>query len=335
MLKGGEETADLTPAPDANPAPMPERTPAGPSCREGLSETPAVEATAAGDAGKPRVVTAKRPNHVWHVDLTTVPTAAGFWTSWLPFAVAAMLAVLLVGGGRYRSFFAARDGLSPCSRSNQPPWRCAHSWDERSPRPGPPEVPCLRPRFPIRLCGLSRLVQAPGIKPPRYGAIGQHGSIAVIERFILTLKNGCLRVLLVPYRRETFLRELHCFGEWYNDFRPHTTLGGRTPDEVYHAKRPANRGPRFEPRPRWPRGSPCAAALGAGEGQTRCPSLQLQVSFFNGRRHLPLVASSRRHEAAWPTFPAPSGEGRVRAIIDRAAPLRCVATLSIDIVNCQ
>ena len=32
------------------------------------------------------VVTAKRPNHVWHVDLTTVPTSAGFWVPWLPFA---------------------------------------------------------------------------------------------------------------------------------------------------------------------------------------------------------------------------------------------------------
>ena len=34
-----------------------------------------------------RVVTAKRPNHVWHLDLTTVPTVSGFWASWLPFAV--------------------------------------------------------------------------------------------------------------------------------------------------------------------------------------------------------------------------------------------------------
>ena len=34
-----------------------------------------------------RVVTSKYPNHVWHVDLTTVPTGAGFWCSWLPFAL--------------------------------------------------------------------------------------------------------------------------------------------------------------------------------------------------------------------------------------------------------
>jgi len=33
-----------------------------------------------------RVVTAKRPNHVWHIDLTTVPTQTGFWCAWLPLA---------------------------------------------------------------------------------------------------------------------------------------------------------------------------------------------------------------------------------------------------------
>jgi len=30
------------------------------------------------------VVTAKEPDHVWHVDLTAVPIGAGLWTSWLP-----------------------------------------------------------------------------------------------------------------------------------------------------------------------------------------------------------------------------------------------------------
>jgi hypothetical protein len=31
-----------------------------------------------------RRVTAQYPNQLWHADLTTVPTSAGFWTSWLP-----------------------------------------------------------------------------------------------------------------------------------------------------------------------------------------------------------------------------------------------------------
>ena len=33
------------------------------------------------------VVTAKEPNHVWQMDLTTVPIGGGFWTTWLPFAL--------------------------------------------------------------------------------------------------------------------------------------------------------------------------------------------------------------------------------------------------------
>ncbi len=37
------------------------------------------------DAG--RVVTSKRPNHVWLIDLTTVPIGHGFWCSWFPAAV--------------------------------------------------------------------------------------------------------------------------------------------------------------------------------------------------------------------------------------------------------
>ena len=36
-----------------------------------------------------------------------------------------------------------------------------------------------------------------GIKP-RYGAVGKHGSIAVVERAIRTLKNECTRRILLP-----------------------------------------------------------------------------------------------------------------------------------------
>ena len=33
------------------------------------------------------MVTAKRINHVWHVDLTVVPIGNGFWVPWLPFSL--------------------------------------------------------------------------------------------------------------------------------------------------------------------------------------------------------------------------------------------------------
>ena len=48
------------------------------------AETPTAQATTDPPA---RVVTAKHPNHIWHVDLTIVPTGSGFWTAWLPFSL--------------------------------------------------------------------------------------------------------------------------------------------------------------------------------------------------------------------------------------------------------
>jgi hypothetical protein len=51
-------------------------------------------------------------------------------------------------------------------------------------------------------------------------------------------------------------------------------LRGRTPDEVYHDVRPANREPRFEPRPHWPRRSSCAAPVMLVKGR---PGVRLEM----------------------------------------------------------
>jgi len=72
----------------------------------------------------------------------------------------------------------------------------------------------------------------------------------------------------------------------------HTTLGGRTPDEVYLSHRPANRSPRFEPRHRWPRGGPSARpwALVRGSPGAR---VELDIEYLDGKKHLPIVALRR------------------------------------------
>jgi hypothetical protein len=131
-----------------------------------------------------------------------------------------------------------------------------------------------------------------GIEPPRYGAVGQHGSIAVVERFILSMKNEGTRKLLMSLRRDTFRAELVSLFDWYNEHRPHTTLGGKTPDEVYHNCYPGNRRPRIEPRKGWPRSSPCAKpqTLVAGKPGQR---FEMVVSFHEKRRHLPVVKLNR------------------------------------------
>jgi hypothetical protein len=117
---------------------------------------------------------------------------------------------------------------------------------------------------------------------------------AVVERFILTLKCLLSCLLLIPYRPDSFQRELHATVHWYNHHRPHTRLGGKTPDEAYHGTYPANRRPRFEPRSRWPRGSPCAKPWALVRGKVGA-RVELDVKFHAGHKHLPIV--TLRHAA--------------------------------------
>lgn len=80
--------------------------------------------------------------------------------------------------------------------------------------------------------------------------------------------------------------------QWYNEHRPHDSLGGKTPNEVYETRFPANRKPRMEPRSNWPRSSPCAKpqTLVAGKpGQ----GFEMTVDFHGKRRHLPIVRLKR------------------------------------------
>ena len=126
----------------------------------------------------------------------------------------------------------------------------------------------------------------------RFGAVGKYGSVSVIERFIRTMKDECTRLLIVPYQRGSFRRELIHFVHWYNEDRPHTWLDVRTPNEVYYGKTPACLAPRFEPRRRWPRGSPCARPHAEIDGR-RGARLELAVNYRAGREHLPVVTLHR------------------------------------------
>lgn len=67
----------------------------------------------------------------------------------------------------------------------------------------------------------------------RFGAVGQHGSIAVTERVIETLKYEWLKRVAI-IRGYSHLSQLcNDFSDWYNNWRPHEFLGSATPAEVY------------------------------------------------------------------------------------------------------
>lgn len=123
---------------------------------------------------------------------------------------------------------------------------------------------------------------------PRYGAVGQHGSSAVIERFIRTMKDETLERIMVPTQQTTIRCEIRCFIEWYNENRPHSALNGQTPNEVYNGARPANR----QPRKHWQRRLPCANPRTrlAGKSGTR---FTLAVNHHAGRSHLSIVSLQR------------------------------------------
>jgi putative transposase len=246
-------------------------------------------ATAEDSAPTERVVTAKHPNHVWHVDRTSVPLG-GFWVPSLPFALPQRwpfcwwLAVVV-------DHFSRRVmGVAVFRKQPDSEQVTAFLASTIRNAAKPKYIICEKgTQFWCK--GFERWCRRRKIKPS-FGAVGQYGSIAVIERFIRTLKDEGLRRILVPLDLRKMRAEADAIVAWYNTCRPHTTLGGRTPDERYRRIPAACRRPRFEPRPHWPGNSPCASppAKVRGEHGVR---LQLVVDFHQGRKHLPVVALKR------------------------------------------
>ena len=62
--------------------------------------------------------------------------------------------------------------------------------------------------------------------------------------------------------------------------------------EVYFKRPAACHAPRWEPRARWPRGSPCARPVTLVKGQPGAV-LDLEVTYHADRKHLPIVRVKR------------------------------------------
>ena len=114
----------------------------------------------------------------------------------------------------------------------------------------------------------------------RFGAVGQHGSIAVIERFIRSFKDECIRFISVPLVLDDFRKEIELYTLWYNMHRPHEYLKDLTPLVKYNT-------------------APLTDSLCSGEsargGNHEPPKTyhnppHLDVAFLEGRRHLPVVS---------------------------------------------
>jgi len=73
---------------------------------------------------------------------------------------------------------------------------------------------------------------------PRLGAVGKKGSIAVTERVIKTLKYEWLKRILLIKGFDHLALLCTEFESWYNTWRPHMTLEGLRPDDLYYSRQP-------------------------------------------------------------------------------------------------
>ncbi len=235
----------------------------------------------------PRVVTAKCPGHVWHVDLTTVPVAVGFWVPWLPNALQQYwpfcwwVAIVIDHYSRRVMGFAVFR-KQPTSIDIRAFLGRAIAGSKAKPK----YIICDK-GVQFFNDGFKRWCRRKKIHP-RFGAVGQHGSIAVIERFIRSMKYEYLKHILIPMRMDQMREKVGCYTDWYNQHRPHQGLDGATPLEIYEGVTPANIKARYEPRKQWPITSGCAAPYAKSKPE-QGKRLKMTVSFADKYKRLPIV----------------------------------------------
>ena len=258
-------------------------------------EKPAAEAPPEpAPAAKTREIIARCPNHTWHVDLTVVPVLAGLALTFLPFALPqcwpwAWCALVVVDHYSRRCMGIQVFVRNPTSEAAQQALQRIIDQTHATPK----YVICDKGRQ-FDCDSFRDWCERKGIERPRYGKVGKYGSIAVVERLILSLKDRWTRRILVPFNRVRFTRLLTLFVTWYNHC-PHERFGNLlTPQEVYdQTTTPKSSQPRFEPRARIPATSKlhCKRPPIRGSPGVR---LELRVRFLDeeaglGTRCLPVV----------------------------------------------
>jgi transposase InsO family protein len=246
------------------------------------------DSTATGHEATPKkpplVVNSDYPHHVWHVALSVVPTAVGFWVPWFPGALGQVwpfchIVAVIVDHFSRKAITAGTFHKQPSGAAFTRLLDTSIAISGRAPKYIISDQGCQFREDYRDWC------DARGVKP-RFGAIGQHGSIAIVERFILSLKNECTRRIVVPLPTKAFETEVLLYLRWYNEHRPHQALAGRTPDEVCRGHQHARAGPKLETRARAPDQGKNSATT---EASCRGSGLRLVVTHLEGRKHLPVV----------------------------------------------
>jgi putative transposase len=190
--------------------------------RTALRPTPAPP-----DKGKKTLslaVRAREPNHIWTTDITNVPSLFNLW-----------IFKLVVVLDLYSRFPLAFKVFAKEPRSEE----IAALVQTAAGRYGKPKhfVTDQGPQFTGQ--AFTDKLRELGTKQ-RFGAIGQSGSIAVIERLWRTLKET-LDLRFRPPLCQRHLEDRVALGlEFYATLRPHQGLRGATPAEIYFGLTPVS-----------------------------------------------------------------------------------------------
>jgi transposase InsO family protein len=235
---------------------------------------------------KIRVINAKRPMHTIHVDFTIVPNT-GMCVPWEHGTLDPVYPYCYWVGAVVDHFSRKNLGFGVFHKEPSAE-ETAQFLDKVFDRYGKPDH-IISDKGGYFFCDYyQKWCKAKGIQY-RYGKAGEHGSIAVVERYIKSMKNEGIAFANVSQNEDRFREELALYVMWYNEYRPHQYLKGRTPNEVFEeVEIPATMQPRFELRPKWPERSGCAGTDVPIKGKPGIEPI-MQIAFLEGRRHLPII----------------------------------------------
>jgi transposase InsO family protein len=206
----------------------------------------------------PRAVRAKRPNHIWMVDLTDVKGLFGLVTFKVAVVFDAFSRVPL-SARVFSKEASAAEIARLVSRTARRHGRPAHFISDHA--------RCFTGQT------FRRKLKRLGVKQ-RFGAIGKKASIALIERLWRTLKDTLGLRLLRPLAAEDLMEKIGLGLVHYAHFRPHQALAGATPAEIYFGWTPSQLSAIPPPRGR------------LGEGAMDSP---FRVDYLNAERLLPVL----------------------------------------------
>lgn len=166
----------------------------------------------------PRQIVARYPNHVWSADRTRV-WRWGVWPTWV-----------LVGIDH-----SSRMVTATCPLEGPNAGWVVGALEEAFRRHGPPKH-MITDQEGVFVSDVFRDLLIRWDVKHRFGAVGKHGSIAVTERVVLTLKYEWLKRVPVIRGLDHLSQLLQDFEIYYNEYRGHMTLGGAVPSVIHRGE---------------------------------------------------------------------------------------------------